>query len=170
MALVRRELGDSAKAAHSLLVGSIMRKLADRFQADTKLWEIVGILHDLDFPATESDLARHGLVTVQMLGDSLPPEALQAIAAHDHRTGVQADSLLAQSLRAADALADIASHVPTGELAQLVGPGEDAYAALCERLGQRAYLSDMLQEYTRTCGLTFTDLKAMLAAAMNRSS
>ncbi len=162
LALVQRELGDSAKVAHSLLVGRLMKGLAAQFQANAELWEIVGILHDLDYPATEFDLTQHGLVTVRMLGDSLPPEALQAIAAHDHRSGLRADSLLARSLRAADALAAIASRVPPGELAQLAGQGEEACAALREKLGQRAYLSDMVEEYAKAYSLTPEDILKIL--------
>ena len=113
-------------------------------------------------PATESDLTQHGLLTVRMLGDTLPPQALQAIAAHDHRTGVKDDSPLAQSLRAADALAHIASRVPPEELTQLAASEGGGFAALRERLGQRAYLSDMVQEYTKAQRMTFADLVKVL--------
>ena len=61
-----------------------MAQLASRFGAEAALWEVVGLCHDLDLPLTESDLSQHGPLAAQWLAGRLPPEATQAIAAHDH--------------------------------------------------------------------------------------
>jgi predicted hydrolase (HD superfamily) len=97
--LVSKHLGATPRAAHTRFVAYLMRQLAREFAADANLWEIVGLCHDLDFFETCENRSQHGLHTIQWLGDKIPAEAQSAIASHDHRTGVLADSLLADALK-----------------------------------------------------------------------
>ena len=166
VAVMGRALGESPKAEHSLLVGRIMRELARCFGEDVALWEVVGLLHDIDLPATQADLSRHGLLAVEMLGDSLPPEGLRAIAAHDHRAGLPLETRLDRSLRGADALALVAQRAPREDLQRFADQGEGALAALQAQLGeQRAHLSEMLARYAETERLTLADLVEVLRCA-----
>jgi len=105
--LISKYLGDTPRAVHSRFVAHMMRQLAGVLAADPDLWEIVGLCHDLDFFETLGDGSRHGLLTIKWLGDRIPIEARHAIAAHDHRTGIQADTLLADMLKVADVIAVI---------------------------------------------------------------
>jgi hypothetical protein len=85
-------------------------------------------------------------LTIEWLGDRIPADAKAAIAAHDHRTGVQADTLLADTLKAADAIAVIDQ---TLGRRLLCGVDQTApYTMLRSQLGDRPYLCDMLQRYT----------------------
>lgn len=68
---------------HALATEAVMRSLAERLRADADLWAITGLLHDLDYPATESAPERHGLEAATQLEQALPSEALQAIRAHN---------------------------------------------------------------------------------------
>ena len=69
--------------------------------------EIVGLCHDLDFFETCDNWTQHCLLTVRWLSDRIPADAQSAIASHDHRTGVQSDTLLADALKIADVIAVI---------------------------------------------------------------
>ena len=60
-----------------------MRALAVRFGENEDLWGLTGLLHDLDYPTTAENPARHGLDTADMLAGKLPEEALTAIRAHN---------------------------------------------------------------------------------------
>jgi HD superfamily phosphodiesterase len=160
---VRDKLGDSPRAAHSALVGRIMAQLAPRFGADAALWEVVGLCHDLDLPQTESDLSQHGPLAAQWLAGLLPPGAAQAIAAHDHHAGLEPVTALAQSLRAADALANASRRVSVAEFAQFAIEGGKAYAALAARLGEgRRHLAEMLRVYEEQTGVTLAELTQIL--------
>jgi HD superfamily phosphodiesterase len=166
LAWVRDKLGDSPRAAHSALVGRIMAQLAPRFGGDAQLWEVVGLCHDLDLPLTEADLSQHGPLAAQWLADLLPPEAAQAIAAHDHRAGLPIETTLAQSLRAADALANASRQVSIAEFAQFAAQGEQTYTTLTRRLGEnRRHLAEMLHVYQQQTGVTLAELAQILAAA-----
>ncbi len=161
--LVTHHLNDTPRASHSRFVAYVMRKLAETFAAPPELWEVVGLCHDLDFFHVAGDWSRHGLVTVEWLGESIPADARQAIAAHDHRTGIAADTLLADSLKAADAIAIIDERL--GRPHFLGADRADPFAALRSQLGHRTYLSDMLEGYCGKHALPFERIASIVVSA-----
>jgi predicted hydrolase (HD superfamily) len=140
-----------------------MRQLARTFVADEDLWEIVGLCHDLDFFRTRNDPSRHGLLTIELLGDRIPPEAQRAIASHDHRTGVQADTLLADALKIADVIAVIDAKLGRRTLSDV----DRTYplTTLRRLLPDRPYLCDMLEKYTGRHGLPVGDVIDIVAGS-----
>ena len=150
-ALVSQCLAATSRAVHTRFVAYLMGQLARTFAADANLWEVVGLCHDLDFFQTCDNWSQHGLLTVRWLGDRLPADAQLAIASHDHRTGVQADTLLADALKIADVLALIDARLGRNVLSEV--QGTDPLTALRSRLVDRAYLCDMLERYTKKRGL-----------------
>jgi predicted hydrolase (HD superfamily) len=68
---------------HALESEAVLRAVAVRLGRDEALWGLVGLLHDLDYPETKDDPARHGLETALMLAGRLPEEGLRAIRAHN---------------------------------------------------------------------------------------
>jgi putative nucleotidyltransferase with HDIG domain len=107
----RRLIEYSGRYMHSLAVGRIMAALAEALEEDAGLWETAGILHDLDYEQTRAERSRHGVAAARVLEGRLPEEALHAIASHDHRSGVEPETLLDHSLRLADALAVLMEEV-----------------------------------------------------------
>jgi hypothetical protein len=151
--LVHKHLDDTPRAAHSRFVGHLMRALARVFDANAEIWEITGLCHDLDFFATSGDWSQHGLVTIRWLAGKLPDDALQAIAAHDHRTGIQSDTLIADMLNLADALAVIDQRFGPDLLKQ--AGDDDPYTTLRRHLGDRAHLADILERHASKHALSF---------------
>jgi predicted hydrolase (HD superfamily) len=143
-ALIEECLGKTARASHSRDVAAIMRRLAQHFAADADLWEVVGLCHDLDFFDVGEDWQRHGLITAERLKGQLPDEALSAIAAHDHRTGISADTLLADMLKVADAAAIIVERIGADTLRRLPPDLKDE---LRSRLGERKTLAEILEHH-----------------------
>lgn len=154
--LVTQHLGDAPRANHSRVVAHAMRKLAGALSQPAELWEVTGLCHDLDFFAVQGDWSRHGPMAVEWLGDRIPLDAQQAIAGHDHRTGIVADSLLADSLKAADAITVIDEKL--GRPALLAIDIASPYAALRSQLGRRSYLADMVEHFAQKHGLSFERL------------
>lgn len=97
-------LEGSSKHSHSISVSKVMRALAERFGEDTDEWELVGLLHDLDYDLVRGDMSHHGIKASEMLKGKLSERGLHAIKAHDHRTGVEPETLLDESLIFADSL------------------------------------------------------------------
>jgi predicted hydrolase (HD superfamily) len=97
-------IDDSSKYHHSILVSRIMKILAVLFDKSEELWTLVGLLHDYDYDQVK-DFSQHGVLTAELLYDKLPSHALQAIKAHDIRTGVKPEGLLDEALVFADSFA-----------------------------------------------------------------
>lgn len=154
--LIVQHLGDTPRANHSRVVAHVMRKLAEILSESAELWEVVGLCHDLDFFEVQGDWSRHGLLVVEWLGDRIPPEAQLAIAAHDHRTGIAADSLLSDSLKAADAITVIDEKLGRSALRAI--DAATPYATLRAQLGPRAYLADMVEHYALKHAVPFERL------------
>jgi len=82
--LAKSRLSDERILAHSLASAAVLRALARRLGHDEETWALAGLLHDLDYPETVDDMARHGLVTAEILAEyDLPPEVIEAIKAHN---------------------------------------------------------------------------------------
>jgi putative nucleotidyltransferase with HDIG domain len=98
-------ISESSKHAHSTLVSKIMIRLAEQLREDPAEWEIAGLLHDLDYDLVQDDPSQHGIKAAAILDGKVSEEILQAIMAHDHRTGQKATTLLNRALIFADSLA-----------------------------------------------------------------
>jgi len=98
-------ISESSKLAHSTLVSKIMVRLAEHLQEDTAEWEIAGLLHDLDYDLVQDDPSQHGIKAAAILDGKVSKEVLQAIMAHDHRTGQKAATLLDRALMFSDSFA-----------------------------------------------------------------
>lgn len=105
--LVRENVRNEKLVKHMLAVEALMRALARRLGEDEELWGLTGLLHDLDYEKTKEDFSRHGLVSAEMLKGLLPPEALNAIRAHNELTGFKCESRLAKALKACDQLSGL---------------------------------------------------------------
>jgi len=95
---------NTSKYAHVLIASAIMCKLAARLGENSREWELVGLLHDLDFDEVGGDMSKHGLVAAERLVGKLSEKCLYAIKAHDYRTGFKPNSKLDNALLAVDSL------------------------------------------------------------------
>lgn len=102
--LVKKHVKNRNLVKHMIAVAAIMRRMAEHFEEDQGLWEVVGMLHDIDYEETNDDFSKHGLVSAEMVEDVLPEEGLRAIRAHNEMTGVEAKTTMEVSLFSADAL------------------------------------------------------------------
>jgi putative nucleotidyltransferase with HDIG domain len=108
--LMEREVETDALTKHMLAVSTIMAALADKLEIneeDKEKWVLIGLLHDLDYERTKDNFEQHGLITVEMLTGKLPEDCLEAIKAHNSRTGVEPESVMAKALIAADAVSGL---------------------------------------------------------------
>jgi predicted hydrolase (HD superfamily) len=105
---------NTSKYMHALAVSAIMRKLAVRLDEDSKEWELVGLLHDLDIDEARGDMSKHGVMASERLRGKLPKHCLCAIKAHDYRTGFKPASKLDEALIASDSLAVLIEKIRNG--------------------------------------------------------
>jgi hypothetical protein len=161
LALVEEQLGETQRAAHTRFVAYLMRRLAGTQGASAQLWEVVGLCHDLDYFQTKDDPTQHGLLTTRWLAGRLPEDALRAIAAHDHRTGIHDDTVLTDMLKLADVVAVIDGRLGRDVVRHL--GNVDPYEALRSRLSGRGYLVDMLQHLAEKYAIPLAALASFVA-------
>lgn len=152
---------------HSLASEAVLEALAERFGEDRELWGLTGLLHDLDFPATAHDPARHGLAAAEQLEGLLPQPALQAIRAHNgEANGTPVTGRLDVALRCGETVTGLvtaAAYVrPTGIAGMEV-------KSLKKKLKDKAFAAGVSRETIRSCtgmGLALDEFLGLAIAAM----
>ncbi|KAF5415695.1 MAG: hypothetical protein C5S38_03730 [Candidatus Methanophagaceae archaeon] len=129
-----------------LAVSRIMEALADKQaipEEEKGKWALVGLLHDLDYEQTKDNFEEHGLITAEMLKGELPEECLHAIRAHNARTGVAPDNVMAKALIAADAVSGLI--VPTRKLSEVKAK------SLKKKFGDKSFARTVSRENIMVC-------------------
>jgi hypothetical protein len=93
---------------HSLAVAAIMAATARKLRKDEQLWELTGLLHDIDYELTSNRPAEHGKTAADMLAGKVPEQISRAIIAHNYEyTRIMPKSQLELALIAADAISGL---------------------------------------------------------------
>jgi predicted hydrolase (HD superfamily) len=101
--LVRQHVKKENNVKHMIAVGAVMRQIAIRLGQDDARWELVGILHDIDFEVC-TGAEDHCLRAQEMLKGEVDEEVIESILAHNsEHTKVPVDTLMKRALIAADA-------------------------------------------------------------------
>lgn len=88
---------------HMIAVGAVMHQTAMRLGQDDARWEVVGILHDIDFE-TCTGAEDHCLKAQEILKGKVDDELIDCIMAHNNEhTKVPVDTPMKRALIAADA-------------------------------------------------------------------
>ena len=151
-ALVEEEIETENLRIHMLAVSRIMEALADKLaipEEEKGKWALVGLLHDLDYERTKDNFEEHGLITAEMLKGELPEECLQAIKAHNARTGVAPDSEMAKALIAADAVSGLI--VPTALMMPTRKLSEVKAKSLKKKFGDKSFARTVSRENIMVC-------------------
>ena len=106
--LLEENVRDKKIILHMIAVGAIMKEVARYFGEDEELWELVGLLHDIDYERTKNDPLKHGLVAEEILGSLVSEEVLRAIKSHNYEnTGVEPKTRMEKALIASDAVSGL---------------------------------------------------------------
>lgn len=101
--LVRQHVRKENNVKHMIAVGGVMRQIAIRLGQDQARWELIGILHDIDFEVC-TGAEDHCLRAQELLQGKLDEEAIECIMAHNsEHTKVPVDTPMKRALIAADA-------------------------------------------------------------------
>jgi len=106
--LLRENVRNEKIILHMIAVGAIMRELARYFGEDEDLWELVGLLHDIDYERTKDNPSKHGLVAEEILGSLVSDDVLRAIKSHNYEnTGIEPRTRMEKALIASDAVSGL---------------------------------------------------------------
>ncbi len=134
---------------HSLAAEAVLRALAAKLGQDADLWGITGLLHDHDYPETQADPERHGLVCAEKLADQLPEEALKAIRAHNAAmNGSTPETVFDYALRCGETVTGL---VTTAALVRPTGIDGMKASSLKKKMKDKAFAASVSRENIREC-------------------
>ncbi|RLJ05334.1 MAG: phosphohydrolase [Candidatus Aenigmatarchaeota archaeon] len=81
--LIEKYIKEENMRKHCLAVGAIMKELASFLNENEEKWEIIGLLHDLDYAETKNNPEKHGLITAKILKDKVDSEIIEIIKSHN---------------------------------------------------------------------------------------
>ena len=150
---------------HALASEAIMRALAQHFGENEDLWGLTGLLHDLDYPATAENAARHGLDTAEMLAGQLPDEALTAIRAHNAEMNGAAGpaSRFDYALRCGETVTGLIS---AAALMRPTGMEGMEVKSIKKKMKDKAFAASVCRDNIRQCAEAGLKLDAFLALSI----
>jgi putative nucleotidyltransferase with HDIG domain len=151
--LVRANVKKENLIKHMIAVEAIMKAVAEHLSEDKDKWELLGLLHDIDFDKTGDDPKQHALVAAEILNGKVDEEIIHAIKSHNfENTGVMPESKMEYALIAADAISGLvvacALVVPSKKLSDVKAESvtrrykEKDFARNCSR--ERIYMCEKI--------------------------
>ncbi len=108
LAMIDENIDTENLKKHTWAVGQIMKKLAEELDKDEDKWEILGLIHDLDYEETKDNPEIHALKSAEMVEGMVPDDVIRAIKSHNHKhTGVEPENDMENALIAADAVSGL---------------------------------------------------------------
>ena len=151
---------------HALASEAVLRSLAEKLGEDAALWGMAGLMHDLDYPRTQTQPERHGLDSALLLEGHLPEPVLSAVRAHNELTGTFPATPLDYALRCG---ATITGLVAAAALLRPTGLDGMEAASLKKKMKDKSFAASVSRERIRECehiGLDLGDLLSLASAAM----
>lgn len=135
---------------HCILVSLLMKCLAKELGENQQEWEIVGLLHDIDYEKTKDNPKAHASIAAEMLDGKLDEKSLYAIRAHNfENTGAEPRSKMDFALLVADALSGLVI------AAMLMMPnktiGEIRLDTLAKKFKQKDFARNVSRENIMLC-------------------
>lgn len=169
--LIKSSVKNKNLIKHMIASSACMKGLASYFGEDEDLWEITGLLHDIDYDLTAKDTSKHGIMGAQML------EAIGGIderiinAVRIHVRYVESSSRMEKALFAVDPLTGLIVAAtlmhPTKKLKNV-----DTQFVL-NRFKEKSFASGANRNNIRTCeeiGLSLNDFISISLESMKSIS
>ncbi len=83
--LLREYVKNENLVKHCIATAAIMKGLAKRLGENEEKWELIGLLHDIDYEVVNEDMNRHGIVGSEILREKgFDEEICEAVKRHNH--------------------------------------------------------------------------------------
>jgi len=70
---------------HCIATGAIMKETAKKLGENEKKWELIGLLHDIDYEIVKGDMSKHGIVGAEILKKKgIDDEICEVVRTHNH--------------------------------------------------------------------------------------
>lgn len=154
LALLRRYVTSPSHIVHSHATAAIMKRVAEHLGEDAAVWEIIGLLHDIDYDIIGADMEQHGIEGYRILVENgVSEEIADIVRRHNHLLTSGYERPVEVALQAADSVSGliIACALVKGGAIDEVAPRtvkkkfkEKSFAAGCER--ERIRMIELLMD------------------------
>jgi len=155
--------------SHALESEAVLAAMAEKLGQDAALWGLTGLLHDVDYPVTKDDPAKHGLMALDILDGKLPQDALDAIAAHNSEyTGREPKSVFDFALRCGETVTGLISAAALVRPTKMEGMKAKS---LKKKIKDKSFAANVRREVLMECekaGLSLDDFLALSIDAITR--
>ena len=166
--LLEEHLKSENLKKHCIATAAIMKKLAQRFGESEEDWEIIGLLHDLDFDNTRDNPEKHTLVTEEILKkEGFPEEYIKAIKAHNEMTGIKRETRLDFALAASETITGLI--IATALIYPDKRISSVKVKSIKKRMKEKAFARNVNRETIRECekiGVELTEFIELSLKAM----
>ena len=101
--LLKRYVTSQSHIVHGHATAAIMRKVAEHLGEDADMWEIIGLLHDIDYDLVDGEMERHGIEGYQILIENgVPRDIAEIVRRHNHMLTSGYERPIEVALQAAD--------------------------------------------------------------------
>jgi hypothetical protein len=152
--LVKEQVENDRLIKHMLAVEAIMKKCAEFLGEDKEKWDLVGLLHDIDFGKIDfkdPEYAKiHGVLSEEILKGKVSDEMIRCIKSHNFENlGVMPESKMDYCLIAADAISGLiiacALVMPTKKLSDV------KVDSIKKRYNEKDFARNCNREYMLYC-------------------
>jgi putative nucleotidyltransferase with HDIG domain len=106
--LLRTYVSQDVLVKHCLATAAVMKKIGDLLGEDAQQWEIIGILHDIDYERVGEDMQRHGPEGYTILKENgIDDEIARVILRHNHMLFGPYEIPVERALQAADSVSGL---------------------------------------------------------------
>jgi hypothetical protein len=106
--LLRKYVKNENLIKHCIATAAIMKKVAEELGEDADKWELIGILHDVDYEVVEGDMQKHGIIGAEILKENgVDEEIVEVVRTHNHLLFGNYTKPVEIALQAADSISGL---------------------------------------------------------------
>ncbi|HID42758.1 MAG TPA: HDIG domain-containing protein [Archaeoglobaceae archaeon] len=141
--LLKKYVKNENLIKHCIATSAIMRKVAEELGESADKWELVGILHDIDYEVVGGDMEKHGVTGGEILKENgVNDEIVEVVRTHNHMLFGNYEKPIELALQAADSVSGLiiaCALVKKGKITEVKPKSvkkkfkEKSFAAGCDR-------------------------------------
>ncbi|RLI75529.1 phosphohydrolase [Archaeoglobales archaeon] len=106
--LLKRYVKGENLIKHCIATAAIMKEVAKELGENDEEWEVIGILHDIDYEMINEDMTKHGLVGYEILKENGVNEGIaEVVKTHNHTLFGNYEKPVEIALQAADSISGL---------------------------------------------------------------
>ncbi|MBO8183194.1 MAG: HDIG domain-containing protein [Archaeoglobus sp.] len=143
LSLLKRYVKQENLIKHCIATAAIMKEVAKYLGEDEQKWEVIGILHDIDYELVAEDMSKHGLKGAEILSEEgIAEDIVEVVKRHNHTIFGDYEKPVEIALQAADSISGLiiaAALVKKGRLSDVTPKTikkkfkDKSFAAGCDR-------------------------------------